>query len=55
MPIILTLVIEKGLSLRVINSSLGMAAHVTNIIVLVLIPMIVIHVKGDTFSLGMVT
>lgn len=29
----------------------GMAAHIINIIVLVLIPMVVIHVKGHAFSL----
>lgn len=29
-----------------------MFAHIVNIIVLVLIPMVVIHIKGRAFSLG---
>lgn len=35
-----------------ISESFGMFAHVVNIVVLVLIPMVVIHIKGHAFSLS---
>lgn len=44
--------VEKGLASEVIMESAGMVVHVVNILVLVLIPMVVIHVKGQAFSLG---
>lgn len=50
-PIIICLLLEKGLSVDIINENSGMFAHVVNLIVLVLIPMVVIHVKGNSFSL----
>lgn len=36
----------------IIKEGPGMFAHVLNIIVLVLIPMVIIHVNGDGFSLS---
>lgn len=50
-PIVICLVIEKGLASDILMESAGMVVHVVNILVLVLIPMVVIHVKGRTFSL----
>lgn len=50
-PIVICLMVEKGLASEVIMESAGMVVHVVNILVLVLIPMVVIHVKGQAFSL----
>ncbi|XP_055376424.1 diacylglycerol O-acyltransferase 1 [Condylostylus longicornis] len=50
-PITICLLLEKGLSLEIIGESAGMFAQVVNIIVLVLIPMVVIHVREYSFSL----
>lgn len=36
---------------EIVVENAGMFAHVINILVLVLIPMVVIHVKGHVFSL----
>lgn len=49
---IICLVVEKGLSIEIIPESAGMFAHTVNIIVLVLIPMVVIHIRGHAFSLS---
>lgn len=46
------MLVEKGLSVEIIMENAGMFVHVVNIIVLVLIPMVVIHVKGHAFSLS---
>ncbi|XP_053693827.1 diacylglycerol O-acyltransferase 1 [Sabethes cyaneus] len=50
-PIMICLIVEKGLAADILMESAGMIVHVVNIVVLVLIPMVVIHVKGQTFSL----
>lgn len=44
--------LEKGLSQEIIRESPGMLAHVANILVLVLIPMVIIHVNGNSFGLS---
>lgn len=46
------MLIEKGLALDIIREGAGMFAHVLNIMVLVLIPMVIIHVNGNAFSLS---
>lgn len=46
------LMMERALASDIIPEGAGMAVHIINIIVLVLIPMVVIHVKGQFFSLG---
>lgn len=46
------MLIEKGLASDIIREGAGMFAHVLNIIVLVLIPMVIIHVNGNAFSLS---
>lgn len=51
-PICICLLIEQGLSQEIIQESAGMFAHVVNVIVLVLIPMVIIHVNGTAFSLS---
>ncbi|XP_021917601.1 diacylglycerol O-acyltransferase 1 [Zootermopsis nevadensis] len=50
-PVVLCLLIEKGLSVEIISYTPGMMAHVVNLLVLVMIPMVVIHVKSSGFSL----
>lgn len=50
-PVLICLLIERGLSLNIIQEGAGMFAHIVNIIVLVLIPMVIIHVNGNDFSL----
>lgn len=50
-PIVVCLLVEKGLAAEVIHENAGMFAQVINITVLVMIPMVVIHVKGHAFSL----
>lgn len=52
MPILICLLVEKGLAVEIITEALGMFIHVTNIIVLILIPMVIIHVRGHVFSLS---
>nr|XP_023023200.1 diacylglycerol O-acyltransferase 1 [Leptinotarsa decemlineata] len=49
-PVVLCLLTEKGLAAEIIQSSLGMTVHITNLLVLILLPMIIIHIK-DGFSL----
>ncbi|CAG9864497.1 unnamed protein product [Phyllotreta striolata] len=49
-PVILCLLTEKGLATEIIPNKTGMFVHVINLLVLILLPMAVIHVK-DTFSL----
>lgn len=49
-PIATCLLIEKGLAVDAINHHFGMTIHVVNLIILVLIPMIVIHLR-EGFSL----
>lgn len=46
------MLIEKGQALDIIRERSGMFAHVLNIMVLVLIPMIIIHVNENAFSLS---
>nr|XP_034178521.1 diacylglycerol O-acyltransferase 1 isoform X2 [Osmia lignaria] len=50
-PVVLCLLIEKGLSADIIAHGPGMVFHVVNLIVMVLVPMVVIHVKDSGFSL----
>ena len=51
-PVTICLLIERGLAEEVVKESAGMCAHVVNIIVLVLLPMVIIHVNGDAFNLS---
>nr|CAD7457361.1 unnamed protein product [Timema tahoe] len=50
-PVLLCLLIEKGLSVEIIAHGPGMFAHVVNLVVMVLIPMVIIHIKNTEFSL----
>ncbi|XP_011501264.1 PREDICTED: diacylglycerol O-acyltransferase 1-like [Ceratosolen solmsi marchali] len=50
-PVVLSLLIEKGLSMNIITHGPGMVFHVVNLIVMVLMPLVVIHVKETGFSL----
>lgn len=50
-PVGLCLLIEKGLSVDIIAHGTGMVFHVINLVVMVLMPMVVIHVKDSGFSL----
>ncbi|XP_011137917.1 diacylglycerol O-acyltransferase 1 [Harpegnathos saltator] len=50
-PVALCLLIEKGLSVDIIAHGPGMVFHVVNLVVMVLMPMVVIHVKDSGFSL----
>ncbi|CAH1105668.1 unnamed protein product [Psylliodes chrysocephalus] len=49
-PVILCLLTEKGLAVEIIPNKAGMFVHIINLLVLILLPMAVIHVK-DGFSL----
>ncbi|XP_018051121.1 PREDICTED: diacylglycerol O-acyltransferase 1 isoform X2 [Atta colombica] len=51
-PMGLCLLIEKGLSVDIIAHGTGMVFHVINLVVMVLMPMVVIHVKDSGFSLA---
>lgn len=51
-PILICILVEKGLSVEILSETVGMCVHIINIIVLVLIPMVVIHVRGNSFSLS---
>ncbi|KAL6429860.1 hypothetical protein ACFW04_007613 [Cataglyphis niger] len=51
-PVALCLLIEKGLSVDIIAHGPGMVFHVINLVVMVLMPMVVIHVKDSGFSLA---
>lgn len=50
-PVAICLLIERGLALEIIREGAGVFVHIVNILVLVLIPMVIIHVKGSAFSL----
>lgn len=50
-PVVLCLLIEKGLAVEIIAHGPGMVFHVVNLIVMVLMPMVVIHLKESGFSL----
>lgn len=51
-PVTICLLIERGLAEEVVKETAGMCAHVVNIIVLVLLPMVIIHINGDAFNLS---
>ncbi|XP_017854490.1 diacylglycerol O-acyltransferase 1 isoform X2 [Drosophila busckii] len=48
----LCLAVEKGLALEIISEGLGMFIQVTNIVVSVCLPVVIIHLKGAAFSLS---
>ncbi|XP_037038924.1 diacylglycerol O-acyltransferase 1 isoform X2 [Bradysia coprophila] len=50
-PVVICLLVEKGLSVDIVVETVGMYAHVVNIMVLILIPMVIIHINGHAFSL----
>ncbi|XP_015177113.1 PREDICTED: diacylglycerol O-acyltransferase 1 isoform X2 [Polistes dominula] len=50
-PVTLCLLIEKGMSMDIVAHGPGMVFHIVNLIVMVLMPMVVIHVKDSGFSL----
>ncbi|XP_030384598.1 diacylglycerol O-acyltransferase 1 [Scaptodrosophila lebanonensis] len=47
----LCLAVEKGLAMEIISEGLGMFIQITNIIVVVALPVVIIHLKGHAFSL----
>ncbi|CAG9768714.1 unnamed protein product [Ceutorhynchus assimilis] len=49
-PVVLCLIIEKALSVEIVPASIGMLAHIVNLVSVILVPMVLIHVK-DGFSL----
>lgn len=51
-PVLICLLVEKGLSVEIITEGVGMFVHVVNIMVLILIPVVIIHVRGNAFSLS---
>ncbi|XP_065164907.1 diacylglycerol O-acyltransferase 1 [Atheta coriaria] len=51
-PIMACLIIEKGLAVEIIPIKPGIVAHVVNLLVLVLIPMVAIHVREGFSLLG---
>ncbi|XP_034933588.1 diacylglycerol O-acyltransferase 1 [Chelonus insularis] len=50
-PVTMCLLIEKGLALDIIEHGPGTVFHVINLVVMVMMPMVIIHVKGSGFSL----
>ncbi|XP_044743865.1 diacylglycerol O-acyltransferase 1 isoform X1 [Chrysoperla carnea] len=50
-PIVISLVIEKGLSIELVPSGPGAVAHVINLCALVMMPVVVINLKAHAFSL----
>lgn len=51
-PITICLMLEKGMSNELIPENIGMAFQVTNIIAIVSLPVAIIHVKSENFSLS---
>ncbi|XP_072162129.1 diacylglycerol O-acyltransferase 1-like [Bemisia tabaci] len=51
-PALTALYIEKGMAFHIISQQVGMIAHVVNITILVLIPMVLIHSYSTLFSLS---
>lgn len=49
---IFCLLLEKGLAVEIVAENIGIIVHAINLIVLVLIPMVIIHIKGHAFSLS---
>ncbi|XP_026468476.1 diacylglycerol O-acyltransferase 1 [Ctenocephalides felis] len=50
-PVVICLLCEKALSVEIINNGTGMFIHVSNIFALVVLPVIVLSIKGNSFSL----
>uniref|UniRef100_A0A023EY91 O-acyltransferase n=2 Tax=Triatoma infestans TaxID=30076 RepID=A0A023EY91_TRIIF len=50
-PVAISLLIEKGLAEEIIEARIGMATHVANICIMIMLPMIIIYVKSTAFSL----
>ncbi|CRL01570.1 CLUMA_CG014426, isoform A [Clunio marinus] len=50
-PIVICLIIEKGLSVEIIAETSGRMAHVFNLVVLLMIPIVVIYLRGTSFAL----
>lgn len=51
-PILLCLMVEKGLSIEIISDAAGKAAHTFNLTSMILIPIVVIHLRGASFSMS---
>ncbi|KAJ8918202.1 hypothetical protein NQ315_014069 [Exocentrus adspersus] len=49
-PVVLCLLTEKGLAVEIISGTPGMLIHIINLLVLILLPMVIIHIR-DGFSL----
>ncbi|XP_054741486.1 diacylglycerol O-acyltransferase 1 [Anastrepha obliqua] len=45
------LMVEKGLAMEILSESFGMFVQVANIILVVFLPVVIIHLKGEAFSL----
>ncbi|CAH1982800.1 unnamed protein product [Acanthoscelides obtectus] len=51
-PVVLCLLIEKGLAVEIISTVPGMFVHIINLLVVILLPMIVIHFKEGFNLIG---
>lgn len=51
-PVFLCLIIEKGLSVEIVPSNIGMLAHIINLLSVILVPMVLIHVKEGFGLIG---
>lgn len=51
-PILLCLMLEKGLSTEIIPEMTGRLAQTANLTSMILIPIVVIHVRGASFSMS---
>lgn len=51
-PILLCLMVEKGLSIEIIGETAGKIAHTFNLTSMILIPIVVIHLRGASFSMS---
>lgn len=47
----LCLAVEKGLALEIISETLGMTIQITNLVITVCLPVVIIHLKGSAFSI----
>lgn len=50
-PMSMCLLLEKGLAAGIIPETIGMFSQIVNILVLILLPMVILHVKGHAFSI----
>ncbi|XP_034244608.1 diacylglycerol O-acyltransferase 1 [Thrips palmi] len=50
-PVVICLLLEKGLAAGILTSRFGLTSHIVNLLTHILLPMVVVHTRAKAFSL----